>query len=89
MDEVADMLPKVNKLCEQARVKVVYLPAIEVSEFWEKIEKLVHRVGANDLEHQTMPGLVEEAMKLWTLEVELREADGNDGARVSIMNGLR
>lgn len=54
------MLSKVKKLYEQARVRVVSLRAVEISEHREKIDTLTNEVEANELRLQTMPGLVED-----------------------------
>lgn len=62
-DKTADMLPKVIKLYEQTRAREVVFRSAKVSELWEKINKLTTEGEVEDLELQTMQGLVEEATK--------------------------
>lgn len=86
--KAADMLIKVKKLYEQARVSVVSLRATAVSELWEKMEELFDEAEATVLELQTMSGIVEEASIPRNKVAELWKAGTEDGTVVVVMEGL-
>lgn len=80
-----DVWTKVKNVYEQARIRVVYLRATEVSELREKIEKHVVEVEAKVLWQQTKAGLVRKATELWSQVDMLLEATLEDGTNVAVL----
>lgn len=82
------MSPKVKRLYEQARLRVVSLHAVEMSELREKMDKLTDEVEAKDLDLQTMSGLVEETATLQVEVGKLLEVAKKVKANIAIVIGL-
>lgn len=84
-----NMYIKVERLNAQARSRVVSLRGVEVSERRENNDKLADETEAKDLEHQTMPRLLEVTAMLQEEAAELREIAKKGDAIVAVLSGLQ
>lgn len=61
----------------------------EVSELGETVQNIFDEVEAKDMKLQTMPGLIEDSMKLQNQVSERREATFENRKYAAFMDGLR
>lgn len=79
-----NVLSKIKRIFKQAQSRMMSLRTVEASELRKRIDKLTDEVEAKNLEHQIMPGLVEEIAMLREWTAKLREDAKKDEANVAV-----